>query len=130
MEAVFLTLFLVAILSCVAVAVWAVQRRKERESLYYHDTIRKIAELHGAQAVLDYMRETHELKGRRIGNGLILGGCLAIFAGAALTFFLWAAVFVPSGGRGYIHFVGLIPVLVGIGLLFYAMVLTKRKNAP
>jgi hypothetical protein len=124
-----LLLVFVAILSFAAVATWAFQRRKERESLYYHETVRKIAELHGAEAVLDYMRETDKVKTRRIGNGFILGGILAIFGGAALTFLLLAAVVIPSGGGGYIHFVGLIPVLVGIGLLVYALVFAPRKNA-
>jgi Flp pilus assembly protein TadB len=130
----FLGLLFVAILSFVAVVIWAFQRRKERESLYYNETIRKIAEMHGPQAMLDYMRETDKLKTRRVGNGLTLGGILAVFGGAALTFFLFNAVFIPSavgggGGHGFIYLVGLIPVLVGLGLLFYSLVLAPRKNA-
>jgi hypothetical protein len=129
--ALFLALFFVALFSCIAVAVWASQRRKERESLYYHETVRKIAEMHGAQAVIEYMRETDKLKTRRVGNGLRLGGIVAICGGAALTLFLWAAVYMPSGGHGSIYLVaGLIPVLVGIGLLVYSGVRAKERAAP
>jgi Flp pilus assembly protein TadB len=118
-------LVLVAMFSFVAVAAWASQRRKERESLYYNETIRKIAEMHGPQAVLDYMRETDKLKTRRIGNGLVLGGILAVFGGVALMIFLWNWLV----GAPYVYLVGLIPVLVGAGLLVYAFAFAPRKSA-
>src|SRR5262245_27872832 len=43
--------------SLAAVWAWAINRRRERESLYHVETVRKISETHGQPAVLDYMLE-------------------------------------------------------------------------
>ena len=108
--------------SFATVWLWAINRRRERESLYHDETIRKIAEAHGQQAVLDYMREVERIRTRRLQSAYTVGGIIAACGGAGLLIFLWA-----DRGYGYDHgyFVALIPLLIGLGLLAYTQLSRK-----
>jgi hypothetical protein len=113
---------IIGMFSFCAVALWAINRRRERESLYHGETVRKIAEAHGQQAVLDYVAVVERIRTRRLQNAFTVGGIIAACGGAGLMIFLWA-------DRGYpydhTYLVGLIPLLVGLGLLAYT-----RLSAP
>ena len=114
---------LVGVFSFVAVAFWAINRRRERETLYHSETVRKIAEAHGQQAVLDYLREIERLRVQRLHTGYTVGGIVAACGGAGLMIFLWA-------GRYYAYdqtyLVALIPLLVGIGLIAYTQLFAPK----
>ncbi|HUL81510.1 MAG TPA: hypothetical protein VL131_05180 [Gammaproteobacteria bacterium] len=108
--------------SFAAVWLWAINRRRERESLYQAETVRKISEAHGQQAVLDYMREVERIRMRRLQSAYTVGGIVAACGGAGLTVFLWAGRY-PYDQT---YFVGLIPLLVGLGLLAYTQLFAPK----
>jgi len=108
--------------SLAAVWAWAINRRRERESLYHDETVRKISEAHGQQAVLDYMLEVERIRMRRVQSAYTVGGIIAACGGAGLFIFLWA-----DRGYGYDkgYFVALIPLFIGLGLLAYTQLARK-----
>jgi hypothetical protein len=122
------TVFLIPIVGAIgmfsfaAVWLWAINRRRERESLYHAETVRKISETHGQQAVLDYMREVERIRMRRVQSAYTVGGIIAACGGAGLTVFLWAGRY-PYDQT---YFVGLIPLFVGLGLLGYTQLFAPK----
>jgi hypothetical protein len=120
---VFLPILMVAVFSFVSVAVWSDARRKEREAFYRSETLKKIAESSGdgATAAAGIMREQERVESRRLREGLKLGGVVTLAAGAGLMIFL--------RGTNYgeqLYLVGLIPLLVGIALLVYSLILAPK----
>jgi uncharacterized protein DUF6249 len=113
----------IGLFSFAAVAYWSINRRRERESLYHGETLRKIADAHGQQAVFDYMLEVERIRTRRLHSAYTVGGIIAACAGAGLMIFLWA---VDDAHREHAYFVGLIPLFVGLGLLAYTLLAPKR----
>lgn len=108
----FLACGAVALFSFLAVASWSDSRRKERESYYKHETIKKIAEQQGGDAAMAYLREEKKLARRKELEGLRLGGMITTGVGIGLMIFLY------QDDRGDPAFwVGLIPLLVGAALL-------------
>ena len=112
----------VSVFSFAAVAYWSISRRRERESLYLNETLRKISELHGQQAMFEYLRESERIRTRRFLAALNVGGILTASLGVALTIFLFAN---QSTHDVHAYFVGLIPLLMGLGLLAYTRVAAK-----
>jgi len=112
----------IGLFSFCAVAFWAINRRRERESLYHGETARKILEAHGQQAVFDYMNEVERIRTRRLRSAYTVGGIIAACAGAGLMIFMWA---VDDIREEHTYFVALIPLFIGLGLLAYA-----RLSAP
>ena len=112
-----------AVFGWLAVAVWTDNRRREREVYYKNDALKKIAEMEGGSAstVLEYMREQDRNAGRRLLEGLKLGGLVAVAAGVGLSVFLLAIR--PDSAA---YYVGAIPVLVGAALLLYVSVLAPK----
>jgi hypothetical protein len=112
----------IGIFSLAAVAFWSINRRRERESLYHGETVRKIADAHGQQAVFDYILEIERMRTRRFLSALAVGGIVTACAGAGLMIFLWAV----EGPGEHVYFVGLIPLFVGLGLLTYTQLLAPK----
>ena len=108
--------------SFAAVAFWSVNRRRERESLYLNETVRKIAELHGQPAVFDYLRAAEQIRAARINAALAIGGIFAACGGAGMIIFMYG---VPDIREEGVYFVGLIPLLVGLGLFAYSRLAAK-----
>ena len=104
----------IGLFSFCAIAIWAINRRRERESLYHGETVRKISETHGQQAVFDYLREIERIRTRRLQSAYTVGGIVAACGGAGLTLFLF-----PAYSYDHTYLVGMIPLLVGLGLLAY-----------
>ena len=110
----------IGLFSFCAVAFWAINRRRERESLYHGETVRKISETHGQQAVIEYLLEVERIRTRRLQSAYTVGGIIAACGGAGLTIFLF-----PTYAYDHTYLVGLIPLLVGLGLVAYALLSRK-----
>jgi hypothetical protein len=107
--------------SLAAVWAWAINRRRERESLYHDETVRKISESHGQQAVLDYMLEVERIRTRRLQSAYTVGGIVAACGGAGLMIFLFPA----HNGNDQGYLVALIPLFIGLGLIAYTQLSRK-----
>lgn len=103
---------------------WIDSRRKEREAFYKADTMRRLAEGsgEGAKAALQLMREEDRMKRIKTLEGIKIGGLVNLAAGVGITIFLRAMI---GGGSGSPYLVGLIPGMVGVALLVYAMFLAE-----
>lgn len=113
----------VAVFVFVAVVSSSQERRKERESLYRHETLRKLAEAGAATQALELLREEAHIAERRRQEGPRIGGIVLLVSGIGITaFLLWAAP-APTA------FVGVVPAMVGAGLLIYAGVMAPRTPA-
>ncbi len=101
---------------------WVDTQRKEREAYYKAETLRRVTEAsgEGAKAALELMREDDRLKRTKIREGLKIGGLVNIGVGVALMIFLRALV-----GSNGVYLCGLIPGLVGVGLLVYVFLLAS-----
>jgi MFS family permease len=99
---------LMIVFAFVSVVIWADARRKERESLYRNELLKKLADTPGpgAETVLASLREEEQRKRERRRGILALGGWLCVALGLAVLagHFLtpdtrhdgaWALCFVP-----------------------------------
>ncbi len=127
MEAILLNtlVFLVpiAFFSFLAVAIWAKNRRLEREAYYKNENLKKIAEAQGpsANTALEFLREQEKFRAVRHREGLKLGGLVTVAVG--LGFFLLLRAVEPNHP---IYVVSAVPLLIGLALLAYAYVLAPR----
>jgi uncharacterized protein DUF6249 len=112
----------IGLFSFCAVALWAINRRRERESLYHGETIRKIAETHGQQAMLDYILEVERIRTKRLQSAYTVGGIIAACGGAGLLIFLFPD---RNFGNDRVYLVALIPLFIGIGLVAYTRLSRK-----
>lgn len=113
----------IGLFSFLAIAFWSFSRRRERESLYQGETVRKISETHGPQAMVDYLLEVERIRTRRLQSAYTVGGIIAACAGAGLMIFMWA---VDDIREEHTYFVGLIPLFVGLGLLVYTQLFAPK----
>ena len=122
----FLSVGAIAVFSFVAVAAWSDSRRREREAFYRSETLRKIAESPNATTdhpVLQLFRDEQRAKERKQREGLKLGGMINVGVGVGLMVFLYELVReVP------VYLVGLIPLLVGVALLTYAVAFAPKET--
>ena len=129
MEAVLLDMLVffvpIAFFSFLAVALWARNRRREREAYYRSETIKKIAEAQEptANAALEFLREQEKIHAVRSREGLKLGGLVTAAVGLALIPLLRAA---HSDHPAYL--VGLIPLFIGLALLAYVYFLAPKEE--
>ena len=95
-------------------------RRKERESFYRSETIRRVAEAsgEGAKSALELLREEDRLRQIKKLEGMKVGGLVNMAVGIGLGCMLWSL-----GGKESPYLVGLIPGLIGVALLTYALFL-------
>jgi hypothetical protein len=117
----FLAIGSLGLFSFISVAVWSSARRRERETYYKTEMLKKIAETQGAgaPAALELLREQEKIGERRRREAAKLGGVVTAAVGIALMVFLRAVV----QDQGPVYLSGLIPLLVGVALLVYAYLL-------
>ena len=115
----------ISLFSFLAVASWSDARRKERETYYTTEALKKIAESsgEGAKSALELLREQDKSASRRRIEGLKLGGLITAAVGIALMVFLHGVA--HEGEPAYL--VGLIPLLVGAALLVYAFIFAPKE---
>ena len=118
--ALFLAVVVSGMWAFVAVVSWADIRRKEREAYYRHETMKKVAEM-PAEGGLALLREQERNNVRHRRENIKLGGLITLGVGIGLVIFLRAM----DGGQP-VHFVGLIPLFVGVALLMHCYVLAPK----
>ncbi len=123
----------VSVFTFVSIAVWTEARRKERETYYKAESLRRIAEMpgEGARQVIEMLQGEERTRrasamGKEIKRleGMKLGGLINVAVGVALLFFLYG-----MHPERPVYLVGLIPGLIGVALLVYAMVLAPKPSA-
>jgi hypothetical protein len=99
---------------------WIDSRRKEREAFYKADTFRRVAESsgEGAKAALAMLQEEGRQVRIKTREGMKIGGIINLGVGVALLIFLRALI-----GNQPVYLCGLIPGLIGVGMLVYALFL-------
>ncbi len=109
----FLAVGAVALFSFIAVASWSDNRRKERESYYHNDTLKKLAESSGAgaSAAIELLREDARLRAMRKRQDMKVGGVVLVAVGIGIIPFLHALI-----PHAPIYMVGILLLLVGAGL--------------
>lgn len=102
-------------------SVWFGTRQKEREAFYKSETLRRITESSGdgAKAAIDLLREEERMKQVKSREGMKIAGVVNIGLGIGLIIFLWALVGLK------VALCGLIPGLIGVGLLVYVFYMAK-----
>jgi hypothetical protein len=103
----------------IPVTTWIDSRRKERESFYRAETVRRVAEASpdGAKATVEMLREQDRLSRLKAREGLKIGGVINLGVGIGLVLFLRAL----TGPQ--VALCGLIPGFIGIAMLVYVYVL-------
>ena len=114
----------IALFSFLAVASWADARRKERETYYKGETLKKIAESssEGAKAAIELMREQEKSSARRRLEGMKLGGLITAVVGIGVMVLLRGI----ANDDGPVYLAGLIPLLIGLALLMYSFVIAPK----
>ncbi|HKV12816.1 MAG TPA: hypothetical protein VJ725_32025 [Thermoanaerobaculia bacterium] len=98
---------------------WALQRRREREALYRHETARRLIERGETESALSWLRENEaEAEGRRRG-GLGLTALLSMATGIGILLGMHDL-------RGEVAIHGWVPLLAGAALLVH-LFFTRRK---
>jgi len=116
---------IVGVFSFITVLAWVGEKRKERESFYRSEVLKKISDNPGdaARNVFELMREQERSVEIRMREGMKLGGLITAAVGIGLMIFL---KFIVNGAP--VWMVGLIPLLVGAALLAYAFILAPKIN--
>jgi len=115
---------ILGVFSFVAVNAWLQARLKERESYYETEMLKKIAETQGAGAnpALEFLREKERIAAAKRTAGMKLGGLVSVALGIALLI----VVGVMQVGLGA-RLVGLVPLLIGVAVLAYAILLAPKE---
>ncbi|MGA7560559.1 MAG: hypothetical protein WCF61_18970 [Terriglobales bacterium] len=115
----------IAVFSFLAVASWSEARRKEREAYYRSETLKKIAESsgEGAKSALELIREQEKNSVRRRLEGMKIGGLVTAAVGIGLMVFLHGVE-----REEPVYLVGLIPLLIGVALLLYPLLLAPKPQ--
>ena len=128
----FLSVVMIAVFSFLSVAVWTEARRKEREAYYKAESLRRVAEMpgEGAKYVIEVMKEEERIRqARQFSNeikrleGMKIGGLVNIGVGIGL----FCLIYFTASQKGA-AFVGLIPGLIGVALMVYAIFLAPRAG--
>ncbi|HZU10526.1 MAG TPA: hypothetical protein VFA02_11550 [Pseudacidobacterium sp.] len=127
---IFLSVGAISMFGFMAVASWAGARQQERESYYKNDMLKKLADSSssGAAATLEYLREQERIalarRAQKKHEGYIVGGMINLAVGVALMVFLHAIV-----REQPVFYVGLVPGLIGVALIAYALLFLPRSSA-
>ena len=115
----------IALFSFLAVATWSDARRKERETFYKSETLKKIAESsgEGAKAAIELMREQEKSVAKRRLEGMKLGGLITAVVGIGVMALLHGLVRDEP-----VYLAGLIPFLVGVVLMLYGFFLAPKPH--
>lgn len=124
----FLSIGTICAFTFVSIAVWTGTRQNEREAYYKAESLRRIAEMpgEGARQIIEMMREEVRQQERKKVEGMKLGGVINIAVGIGLYFMMRGMG--GLGGLGGLALVGLIPGLIGVALLVYALLLAPRPQ--
>jgi hypothetical protein len=119
------SVIMICVFTFITVKVWADERRKERESFYRSEVLKKLADATGTQAqqVLDMMREQDRNEERRNREGGRLAGMILTGSGIGLS--VMFGVLEPTSKTWVL---GLTPALIGVALLIYNYVLAPRSQ--
>ena len=114
----------IALFSFLAVAAWSDARRREREAYYTSETLKKIAETpgDGANAAIAMIHEQERNTRQQNREKRVLGGLITSAVGIGMMVFLHG---VEHDEPAYL--VGLIPLLIGLALLFYSYALAPKE---
>jgi hypothetical protein len=114
----------IAMFGFLAVASWVNARRRERESFYRSEVLKKLAEAgkDGASAALEMFREQQQASARNRLETQRLSGLILAAVGLGLMPLLKG---VASNESAWLS--GLIPTLVGAVLLIYSYGLAPRQ---
>jgi len=112
----------IALFSFLAVATWAEQRRKERESYYRYEFRKNLVDAGKMDAndvrdLIHYEQQTQMYKSRQSS---IVGGFVLLGVGAGM---LLGLRWIPEDG---LWMVGYIPLFIGIALTVYALFVAPR----
>jgi len=115
----------IALFSFLAVASWSDARRRERETFYKSETLKKIAESsgEGAKAAIELMREQEKNVAKRRLEGMKLGGLITAVVGIGVMVLLHGLVQSEP-----VYLAGLIPFLVGVVLMLYGFFLAPKPQ--
>jgi hypothetical protein len=113
----------IAVFSFLGVASWSEARRKEREAYYRSETLKKIAESsgEGAKSALELMREQEKNFAKRRNEGLKIGGLVTAAIGIGVMIFLHGVE-----REEPVYLAGVIPLLIGVALLIYPLMLAPK----
>ena len=113
----------IALFSFLAVASWADARRRERETYYTTETLKKLAEGSGdgAKSALEYLHEQRRSVDRRRLEGMKLGGLITSAVGIGLGVFLHGIA-----REEPVYLIGLMVFLIGLALSIYAFALAPK----
>ena len=115
---------IVAIGALVAVAIWATQRRRERELHYRHERHRQLIDKGiGPDELAALMRAEERNRWASRREGLKLGGLLTTFTGIGC---LIGLRFIEDEA---IWLLGWVPTLAGLAILLYALILAPRTES-
>ena len=126
----FLSVVMVSVFSFVSIAVWTEARRKEREAYYKAESTRRLAEMpaEAAQHVIAMLQEEQRIrqaelrtKEVKVIEGMKIGGLVNIAVGVALMFLIRG-----TSQENSAYLVGLIPGLIGVALLVYALFMVPK----
>jgi hypothetical protein len=114
----------IALFSFLAVAAWSDARRRERETYYKSETLKKIAESsgEGAKAAMELIREQEKNVVRRRREGMQLGGLITAAVGIGVMALLRGLVRDEP-----VYLAGLIPLLIGLAMLTYTFILAPKE---
>jgi len=118
----------VALFGFLAVASWSEERRKERESFYNSEVLKKLADNPGSDTrpILEMMREEENRRLHRRREGLLLGGLITAAVGIGTMFFLYQI----TGGEEAVWTVGTIPFLIGAILTLFGLFVAQKPKPP
>jgi Domain of unknown function (DUF6249) len=104
---------------------WIDSQRREREAFYKAETMRRLAESsgEGAKAAIELLQAQSRAEGAKKREGMKIGGLVNIAVGVGLMIFLHALVHDAP-----VYLCGLIPGLIGVALLTYALVLAPKAE--
>lgn len=119
---IFFLVLIVAILTFVVALVSLANRRKERETFYLNETIKKLTETPGS-SIAEFLHAHDLLRRRRLREGMTVGGLVGVLGAVGLMIFLYA---ISKVGEP-VWLVGLIPMLACTGLLVYALLISPRE---
>ena len=103
---------------------WIDSQRKEREAFYKAETVRRLTESSsdGAKAAIELLREQDRMGRAKKREGMKIGGLINLAVGLGIMIFLRALVKDEP-----VYLCGLIPGLIGVALLTYALVLAPKE---
>lgn len=121
--ALFLAVGALALFTFLSIVVYSATRAQERSEFQRNETLRKVAEQagQGGDKVLEVIREEERVAHRKRHEGLKLGGLIVTMVGIGMGIFLYTF-------EREVAAVAAIPLLVGVALLGYVILLAPKPE--